>query len=71
MSQPQTTIECSECGADMELEDSWSSTSPPLPIIGKKVEYAEYVCPECGSRTLLKREESDEDWQSESPRPFS
>lgn len=71
MSQPQMTVKCEECGSEMELDESWSSTSPPLPIIGKKVEYAEYQCPECRARTLFKREESTEDWQTESTRPFS
>lgn len=71
MARPTGTIVCDECGAEMELDESWSSTTPPIPIIGKEVEYAEFACPECRSKSVFKRTESGDGWQRESTRPFS
>ncbi len=52
---------CEQCGADMEVEDSWSRKSPPL--IGTTVEHVEYRCTECGAKDLFKREGEEGDWQ--------
>lgn len=60
MAASQPSMECDQCGAQMDQQDSWSSKSPPL--IGTTVEYTEYTCPECGNGALFKRK-SDEDWQ--------
>lgn len=53
--------DCEQCGAEMEVIDSWSGKSPPL--IGTTVEQAEYECPECGNRSLYRRK-GEEDWQA-------
>lgn len=61
MAAPPPSKDCDQCGAEMDVIDSWSTKSPPL--IGETVEHAEYSCPECGFEALLQRKGSDGDWQ--------
>lgn len=58
-SPPEKT--CDNCRAELMVVDSWDTKSPPL--IGTRVEYAEYSCGECGAEYLLQRKGEDGDWQ--------
>lgn len=55
------SIECDNCGSDMELEESW--TRKTIPVIGSEVEVRRYLCPDCGMGTRLQREEGDDEWE--------
>lgn len=60
MSDTSEPVTC-ECGAEMELEKSWTRKS--IPLIGSEMEFRDYACPECGEGTRLKRKESSGNWR--------
>ncbi len=58
--QGLTPVTCDQCGADMNLRDSGSRKSPP--VVGKRLEWRRYACPECGIQTRYQREPGA-DWE--------
>lgn len=71
MAEVTLDVNCDECGAEMELDETWTGRSPPIPIIGTEVEKAEFACTECLSRRLFVRETSGGEWEEEETRPFA
>lgn len=61
MSAELEVVECENCGADMELEKSW--TRQTIPLIGSEVEVRQYLCPDCGMGTRLQRKEGADEWE--------
>lgn len=60
MAQGDAATDCPQCGAAMDQDRSWRRKS--VPIIGSKMEYANYTCPECGHGAQLKRKLDTEEW---------
>lgn len=58
-----TSVTCEQCGAEMNLRDSGSRKS--LPVIGQKLDWRRYVCPECGIETRYLRKQGM-DWKKTS-----
>lgn len=71
MSDPPSDVLCEDCGAEMTVEESWSTREPPIPILGKEIEYVEFICPDCSSHALFKRDDAGDEWREESTRPFA